>query len=129
MSRKHHYATSITTVLETFEKAVPLTELFLSYMEPLCHVSRGKIGEADPGKRDYRHLRRVGWIVHMDLFDRRGQKRKHQLQGGRIVSSGDCRLCCFDEKIFIPGLVGFAHNLSIKHGQFRACKGRSSISQ
>jgi hypothetical protein len=114
---------------ETLGKAVPATSLFLSYMESLFYVSRGKTGEGGTGKTDYRNLRRVGWIVHMDLFDRRGQKRKHQLQGGWIVSPGDCRLCCFDEKIFIPGLVAFAHNLSIKHGQFRACKGRSSISQ
>ena len=46
---------SITTVFETFEKAVPLTELFFSYMEPLFYVSRGKSGEGETGKTDYRN--------------------------------------------------------------------------
>jgi hypothetical protein len=27
-----------------------VTEPFCTYMEPLCHVSRGKIGEGDAGK-------------------------------------------------------------------------------
>ena len=42
-------------VLETVRKAVPVPSLFLSYMEPLFYVSRGRIGEADTGKRDYRY--------------------------------------------------------------------------
>jgi hypothetical protein len=42
-------------VLETVRNAVPVPSLFLSYMEPLFYVSRGKTGEADTGKRDYRH--------------------------------------------------------------------------
>jgi hypothetical protein len=32
-----------------------ITELFCPYTEALSRVSRGKTGEADPGKRDYRH--------------------------------------------------------------------------
>jgi hypothetical protein len=42
-------------------------------------VSRGKTGEADSGKRDYRNLWRAGRIVHRDLFYRRGKKREYQL--------------------------------------------------
>jgi hypothetical protein len=42
-------------VLETVRKAVPVPSLFLSYMELLFYVSRGKIGGTDTGKRDYRH--------------------------------------------------------------------------
>ena len=37
------------------KKLALITELFCTYMEPLCCVSRGKSGEADTGKRDYRH--------------------------------------------------------------------------
>jgi len=40
-------------------KAAPVTSLFLSYMEPPFYVSRGRIGEADSGKRDYRHRART----------------------------------------------------------------------
>jgi hypothetical protein len=40
---------------ETVRKAVPVSSLFLSYMEPLFPVSRGKIGEDDSGKTDYRN--------------------------------------------------------------------------
>jgi hypothetical protein len=32
-----------------------ITELFWAYMEPLCRMSRGKTGEGDTGKRDYRN--------------------------------------------------------------------------
>jgi hypothetical protein len=32
-----------------------IRELFWTGMEPLCRVSRGKTGEADTGKRDYRN--------------------------------------------------------------------------
>ena len=49
-------AVSITTVFETLEKPVLITALFLCYMESLYCVSRGKTGEADTGKRDYRYL-------------------------------------------------------------------------
>ena len=42
-------------VFATFRKAAPVTSLFQSYMESLSHVSRGKSGEGDTGKRDYRH--------------------------------------------------------------------------
>ena len=45
---------------ETLRKAVPATSLFLSYMDPLCHVSRGKTGEGETGKRDYQHRPRTG---------------------------------------------------------------------
>jgi hypothetical protein len=34
----------------------------LDTQEPLCRVSRGKIGEADTGKRDYRHRARTGYV-------------------------------------------------------------------
>jgi hypothetical protein len=40
---------------ETLRKAVPQTSLFLSYMELLFPVSRGKTRKTDTGKRDYRH--------------------------------------------------------------------------
>ena len=39
-------------VIETVGKAVPATFLFLSYMEPLFYVSRGKTGEAGTGNPD-----------------------------------------------------------------------------
>src|SRR5262249_51779493 len=42
-------------IFETLRKAVPVTYLFQSYMEPLSYVSRGKTGEDGTGKRDYRH--------------------------------------------------------------------------
>ena len=48
-------ANSITEVFEILRKAVPVTSLFLSYMEPFSPVARGKIGKGDTGKRDYRH--------------------------------------------------------------------------
>jgi len=34
-----------------------ITELFCTYMDPLCRVPRGKTGEGDSGKTDYRHLK------------------------------------------------------------------------
>ena len=37
------------------KKLVLITYLFLYYMEPLCHVSRGKTGEERTEKRDYRN--------------------------------------------------------------------------
>ena len=37
-------------VFETVRKAVPVTFLFLSYMEPLFYVSRGKTGGRGTGK-------------------------------------------------------------------------------
>jgi len=37
-------------VLETVRKAVPVPSLFLSYMELLFYVSRGKTGEEGTGK-------------------------------------------------------------------------------
>jgi hypothetical protein len=37
------------------KKLAMIKELFSPYMEPLCRVSRGTTGEADTGKRDYRH--------------------------------------------------------------------------
>jgi hypothetical protein len=33
-----------------------ITEIILPYMEPPCRVSRGKTGEGDTGKTDYRNL-------------------------------------------------------------------------
>jgi hypothetical protein len=53
---------------ETLRKAVPATALFLAYMDPLCHVSRGKTGEGETGKRDYRNLWRVGYMEHSALW-------------------------------------------------------------
>jgi hypothetical protein len=47
---------------ETSRKAVPVKSLFLSYMEPVLYVSRGKSGETDTEKRDYRHRSRTGCI-------------------------------------------------------------------
>jgi hypothetical protein len=40
---------------ERGKKLALITELFWTYMEPLCRVSRGKTGEGDVGQRDYRH--------------------------------------------------------------------------
>jgi hypothetical protein len=40
---------------ETLRIAIPVTFLFPPYMEPLCYVVRGKAGEGEIGKRDYRH--------------------------------------------------------------------------
>jgi hypothetical protein len=45
-------------VCETLRKAVPVTYLFLFYMEPLSPVSKGKTGEDGTGKPDYRNLGR-----------------------------------------------------------------------
>jgi hypothetical protein len=33
-----------------------ITEVFCTFMESLCRVSRGKTGETDTGKRDYQSL-------------------------------------------------------------------------
>jgi hypothetical protein len=38
------------------KKLTLITELCSAYMEPLFYVSRGKIGEGDTGKPDYRNL-------------------------------------------------------------------------
>jgi hypothetical protein len=47
---------------ERGKKLALISELFWTYMEPLCRVSRGKAGEADTRKRDYRyHCGRL-WI-------------------------------------------------------------------
>jgi hypothetical protein len=54
VSETHQLCKTETLIFETLRKAVPVTSLFLSYMEPLSPVSRGKIGKADSGKRDYR---------------------------------------------------------------------------
>jgi hypothetical protein len=78
-------------------------------------------------KTDYRNLWRAGRIVHMDLFDRRGKKRKHQLQGSRFPLR-ECRPLDFDGTILGLRFVPFAHSKSIKHALFRACKGRWSVS-
>jgi hypothetical protein len=37
------------------KKLTLITELCSAYMEPLFYVSRGKIGEGDTGKPDYRN--------------------------------------------------------------------------
>ena len=76
------FANSIREDFETLRKAVPATSLFLSYMEPLSYVSRGKRGEEGTGKRDYRNQMLLWWIgiiVHRDLFYWSGQKRENQL--------------------------------------------------
>ena len=96
-------------------------------MESLFYVSSGKTGEAGTEKRDYRNLWRVGRIVHIDLFYRRGKKRKYQLQGSRVTLR-DSRLFGLDGTILGPRFVAFAHSVSIKQGLIRACKERSSIS-
>jgi hypothetical protein len=49
-------------VFETLRKTVPVTSLFLFYMEPLSPVSKGKTGEDGTGKRDYRNLWRWSGI-------------------------------------------------------------------
>jgi hypothetical protein len=49
-----------TEDFETLRKAVPVTSLFLPYMEPLFYVSRGKTGETDSGKPDYRYRLQTG---------------------------------------------------------------------
>ena len=50
-------ANNITEVFEILRKAVSVTSLFLSYMEPFSPVARGKIGKGDTGKTlgCYRH--------------------------------------------------------------------------
>src|SRR5207249_9319073 len=47
--------------------AVSPTELFCTYMKPLCRASRGKTGEADTGKRDYRHHARTGCVEKREV--------------------------------------------------------------
>jgi hypothetical protein len=37
------------------KKLALITERFSTYMDPLYRVSKGKTGEADSGKRDYRN--------------------------------------------------------------------------
>jgi hypothetical protein len=58
-------------------KMVPITYVFFHYMVSLPVCVKAEIGEGGSEKRDYRTLWQVGGIVHMDLFDRGGQKRKH----------------------------------------------------
>jgi hypothetical protein len=41
----------LTEGFETVRKAVPVSSLFLSYMEPLCHVLRAKLERMIPGRR------------------------------------------------------------------------------
>jgi hypothetical protein len=41
------------------KKLTLITELCSAYMEALFYVSRGKIGEGDTGKTDYRHHART----------------------------------------------------------------------
>ena len=55
---------------ETLRKVVPATSLFLSYMDSLCHVSRGKTGEGETGKRDYRHRARTGCVEKREVVHR-----------------------------------------------------------
>jgi hypothetical protein len=66
---------------ETLRIAIPVTFLFPPYMEPLCYVSRGKTGEGDTGKRDYRHrsqnvrslspnVRQPEWLLSRNLSQR-----------------------------------------------------------
>jgi hypothetical protein len=50
------------TVFETFEKEVPLTELFPSYMVPLPLAVKAEIVKRGSGKRDYRHRARIGCV-------------------------------------------------------------------
>jgi hypothetical protein len=62
-------------------------------MVPLGKHVKAEMVMGGSEKTDYRNLRRVGSIVHIDLFDRRGQKREDQLQGGRLDPPGECMLC------------------------------------
>ena len=39
-----------------------ITELLCPNMEPRCRVSRGKTGEGETGKRDYRHRSQTGCV-------------------------------------------------------------------
>ena len=39
-----------------------ITELLCPHMEPRCRVSRGKTGEGETGKRDYRHRSQTGCV-------------------------------------------------------------------
>ena len=64
-------------VIETVGKAVPATFLFLSYMEPRCHMSKGKTREGETGKRDYRPLWWFGEIVDKFLLYLSGIKGKN----------------------------------------------------
>ena len=55
-------------------------------MVPLPASVKAEIGKCGSENPDYRNLRWVGWVVHKQLFDRRGKKRKYQLQGSRLFS-------------------------------------------
>src|SRR5262249_27515250 len=44
------------------KKLALITELFCTYMAPLCRMSRGTTGESDTGKRDSRHHSRTGCV-------------------------------------------------------------------
>lgn len=44
-----------------------ITALFCPYMEPLSRVSRGKTGEGETGKRDYRHRSQTGRVEKREV--------------------------------------------------------------
>ena len=97
-------------------------------MVPVGERVKAGIVRGGSEKPDYRNLWRVGWIVHRQLFYRRGEKRKYQLQGSRVPLR-DCRFVSFDGQIFGLRFVALAHSLSIKYSPLRGCKERSSIWQ
>jgi hypothetical protein len=45
-------------------------------MEPLFYVSRGKIGEVDIGKRDYRYHSRTGYVENRWISTCRGERKE-----------------------------------------------------
>jgi hypothetical protein len=53
---------SSLSLLRKERKSVLISEFCLSNIESVCYVSRGKIGEGDTGKRDYRHRARTGCV-------------------------------------------------------------------
>src|SRR5688572_15254446 len=57
-----------------------ITALFCAYMEPLCHVSRGKTGEADTGKRDYRNREWPQNAVVLQLAPAHGCRKSTSVQ-------------------------------------------------
>src|SRR5947209_16774437 len=60
-------------------KVVPITWCSIHYMVPSPVAVKAEMMKCGTEKRDYRNLWRVGWVVHSDLFYRRGKKRKYQL--------------------------------------------------
>jgi hypothetical protein len=73
-----------------------ITALFCTYMEPLSCVSRGKSGETDTGKTDYRHRARTGrgdnrWLsTGGRVCDHRGYERmSYRWPLNRLATASD----------------------------------------